>query len=143
MAKAKMKATKKTKSKVKAKVKAKVVKPKTNKLKGFGRGYNVVLVNKTFNFGGGPELYEVYEVSGPKVEGARIFVDEDSVRAFIGECDMDNVQVKALNGKSYGGIMARQVMREHKDLMAEKDLPELTTDLPEKCDKTSIEDIDA
>lgn len=150
MAKAKMKVTKKRTNKVKAntKTKAGIRKRKTDvpagkKLKGFGRGYTVMLVNKTFNFGSGPCEYEVYELSGPKVGTPRIFVDEASVKIFIDYCDRNSVEEKALSGKSYGGVMARQVIKEHADLVAEKDLPELNTELADKCDKTSIEDIDA
>lgn len=144
----KVKANTKTKAKAKkrttTKHKVKATAPKVGKrLRGFGRGYNVVLTNKTYNFGSGNDLYEVYEVSGPKVEGTRVFVDEESVRSFIDKCDTENVIAKALSGKSYGGIMARSIIKEMKDMEAAGDLPELNTELPEKCDKTSVEDIDA
>ena len=147
MAKAKMKATNKKLNKNKTrKVKAtkpKATKPKTSRVRGFGRGYNVELKNKRYNFGNGNALYEVYEVSGPKVEGKRIFVDEASVRLFIERCESEHTQVKALSGKTYGGPMARGVIKEMKDMEAAKDLPEINTELPDKCDKHSIEDIDA
>lgn len=142
MAKAKMKATKKKVNKNKTR-KVKANKPKTSRVRGFGRGYNVELKNKKFNFGDGNALYEVYIVSGPKVDGTRIFVDEDSVRLFIERCEMEHTEVRALAGKTYGGPMARGVIKEMKDMEAAKDLPEINTELPDKCDKTSIEDIDA
>lgn len=140
----KVKANTKTKAKAKTKRKAKATAPVAGKkLRGFGRGYNVVLTNKTYNFGNGNELYEVYEVSGPKVEGTRIFVDEESVRLFIEKCDTENVIARALSGKTYGGPMARTVIKEMADMKAASDLPEMSTELPERCDKTSVEDIDA
>jgi hypothetical protein len=153
MAKAKMKASKrntkvkantKTKAKAKTKRKVKVETPiDGKKIRGFGRGYNVVITEKVFNFGNGADTYEVYEVSGPKVDGTRIFVDEDSVKSFIGLCDTENVIVKALSGKSHGGMLARGIIKEMADMKAAADLPEINTELPEKCDKTSVEDIDA
>ena len=140
----KVKANTKTKAKAKTKRKVKATTPVTGKkLRGFGRGYNVVLANRTYNFGGGNDLYEVYEVSGPKVEGTRVFVDEESVRMFIQTCDTENVIAKALSGKTYGGPMARTVIKEMADMKAAEDLPEMNTELPERCDKTSVEDIDA
>ena len=142
MAKAKMKVTKKKVNTNKTR-KVKVSKPKTARVRGFGRGYNVELKNKRYNFGSGDALYEVYEVSGPKVEGKRVFVDEASVRLFIERNEMEVAEVRALSGKTYGGPMARGVIKEMKDMEAAKDLPEINTELPDKCDKTSIEDIDA
>jgi len=147
MAKAKMKVTKKntvkkTTSKVKG-TKPKTPKAKSSRIRGFGRGYNVELKNKKYNFGDGNHMYEVYEVSGPKVEGKRVFVDEDSVKLFIERNEMEVAEVKALNGKTFGGPLARGIIKEMKDMEAAKDLPEMNTELPEKCDKSSIEDIDA
>lgn len=140
----KVKANTKTKAKAKTKRKVKATTPVTGKkIRGFGRGYNVVLANRTYNFGGGNALYEVYEVSGPKVEGTRVFVDEESVRLFIQTCEAENVIAKALSGKTYGGPMARTIIKEMADMKAASDLPEINTELPERCDKTSVEDIDA
>jgi hypothetical protein len=147
MAKAKMKVTKKKVNtnktrKVKA-TKPKVPKANGNRVRGFGRGYNVELTTRKYNFGNGNTLYEVYEVSGPKVAGRRIFVDEESVKLFIERNEMEVAEDRALAGKTYGGPMARGVIKEMKDMEASKDLPEINTELPDKCDKHSIEDIDA
>ena len=44
------------------------------------RGYKAIVKNKKFNFGAGKHIYEVIELSGPKMDKPRIFVDETSVR---------------------------------------------------------------
>ena len=56
---------------------------KVKEIKGLKRGYKAVVKNKKFDFGGGKHIYEVIELSGPKMDRTRIFVDEDSVRLFI------------------------------------------------------------
>lgn len=53
------------------------------------RGYKAVVKNKKFNFGDGKHIYEVIELSGPKMDKPRIFVDEESVRKYIGELDIE------------------------------------------------------
>lgn len=53
------------------------------------RGYKAIIKNKKFNFGDGKHVYEVIELSGPKMDRTRIFVDEDSVRKYIGEIDAE------------------------------------------------------
>jgi hypothetical protein len=53
------------------------------------RGYKAVVKNKKFNFGDGKHIYEVIELSGPKMDKPRIFVDEASVRKYIGELDIE------------------------------------------------------
>jgi len=53
------------------------------------RGYKAVVKNKKFNFGDGKHVYEVIELSGPKMDKPRIFVDETSVRKYIGELDIE------------------------------------------------------
>jgi hypothetical protein len=53
---------------------------KTNEIKLGKRGYKAVVKNKKFNFGDGKHIYEVIELSGPKMDKPRIFVDETSVR---------------------------------------------------------------
>lgn len=54
------------------------------------RGYKAVVKNKKFNFGDGTHIYEVIELSGPKMDKPRIFVDEDSVRKYVGEIEADS-----------------------------------------------------
>lgn len=53
------------------------------------RGYKAIVKNKKFNFGDGKHVYEVIELSGPKMDKPRIFVDEESVRKYIGEIDAE------------------------------------------------------
>jgi len=53
------------------------------------RGYKAVVKNKKFNFGDGKHIYEVIELSGPKMDKPRIFVDETSVRKYIGELEVE------------------------------------------------------
>ena len=53
------------------------------------RGYKAIVKNKKFNFGDGVHIYEVIELSGPKMDRPRIFVDEESVRKYVGELDAE------------------------------------------------------
>ena len=53
------------------------------------RGYKAVVKNKKFNFGDGKHIYEVIELSGPKMDKPRIFVDEESVRKYVGEVETE------------------------------------------------------
>ena len=53
------------------------------------RGYKAVVKNKKFNFGDGKHIYEVIELSGPKMDKPRIFVDEESVRKYVGEVEAE------------------------------------------------------
>jgi hypothetical protein len=53
------------------------------------RGYKAVVKNKKFNFGDGKHIYEVIELSGPKMDKTRIFVDEESVRKYVGEVEAE------------------------------------------------------
>lgn len=53
------------------------------------RGYKAIVKNKKFNFGDGTHIYEVIELSGPKMDKARIFVDEESVRKYVGEIEAE------------------------------------------------------
>jgi hypothetical protein len=58
------------------------------------RGYKAVVKNKKFNFGDGTHIYEVIELSGPKMDKTRIFVDEESARQFVNEIESENKLVK-------------------------------------------------
>jgi hypothetical protein len=62
---------------------------KTNEIKLGKRGYKAIVKNKKFNFGDGKHIYEVIELSGPKMDKPRIFVDEESVRKYIGEIEVE------------------------------------------------------
>lgn len=53
------------------------------------RGYKAIVKNKKFNFGDGTHIYEVIELSGPKMDRTRIFVDEESVRKYVGEIEAE------------------------------------------------------
>ena len=58
-------------------------KSKSKTLKGLKRGYVATMKTKVFNFGEGRHKYEVYELSGPKMDKPRYFVDELSVRMWV------------------------------------------------------------
>ena len=62
---------------------------KTNEIKLGKRGYKAVVKNKKFNFGDGKHIYEVIELSGPKMDKPRIFVDEESVRKYVGDIEVE------------------------------------------------------
>jgi len=64
-------------------------KSKVKEIKLGKRGYKAVVKNKKFNFGDGKHIYEVIELSGPKMDRPRIFVDEESVRKYVGEIDAE------------------------------------------------------
>jgi hypothetical protein len=58
------------------------------------RGYKAIVKNKKFNFGEGRCNYEVIELSGPKMDKTRIFVDEESVRLFVEQMESENKHIK-------------------------------------------------
>ena len=64
-------------------------KSKVKEIKLGKRGYKALVKNKKFNFGDGVHIYEVIELSGPKMDKPRIFVDEASVRKYIGELEVE------------------------------------------------------
>jgi hypothetical protein len=61
------------------------------------RGYKAIVKNKKFNFGDGKHIYEVIELSGPKMDKPRIFVDEESVRKYVGELEVETKMDKLEN----------------------------------------------
>ena len=91
---------------------------KTNEIKLGKRGYKAVVKNKKFNFGDGKHVYEVIELSGPKMDKPRIFVDEASVRKYIGEVEtetkMDKLETSliknVLSKKDKKELLASKVM---------------------------------
>ena len=64
-------------------------KSKVKEIKLGKRGYKAIVKNKKFNFGDGKHVYEVIELSGPKMDKPRIFVDEESVRKYVGEIEVE------------------------------------------------------
>ena len=86
------------------------------------RGYKAVVKNKKFNFGDGKHIYEVIELSGPKMDKPRIFVDEESVRKYIGELDVETKMTK-LENSLIGNVLSK---KEKKELVASKSLSAIT-----------------
>ena len=127
---------KSTKTKVKAR-KPKAVEPKAP------RGYRITKVVRPLNGEGLNGDYELYELTGKKLAEPKRFVSYEHALKFIGTIEQDVIQHKALIGKTHGGMLGRGIMAETKDLKAGTELPELNTELPERCDKTSVEDTDA
>ena len=89
---------------------------KTNEIKLGKRGYKAVVKNKKFNFGDGKHIYEVIELSGPKLDKPRIFVDEDSVRLFVERFEAENKSVK-LETSLLKNVVSK---KEKKELLASK-----------------------
>jgi hypothetical protein len=131
--------TKVVKAKPKAAVKPAVVKP-TAKAKP-PRGYTITPVQRELTLNGEKGLYDLFALEGPKMDKTRYFVDEASAKKYIAYNDSDAVAVVALSGKGFQHI--KGVVSAHKDLLDAALMPELDTNLPDKCDKTSIEDTDA
>jgi len=84
---------------------------KTNEIKLGKRGYKAVVKNKKFNFGDGKHIYEVIELSGPKMDKPRIFVDEASVRKYIGELDIE-IKMDKLETSLIKNVLSKKDKRE-------------------------------
>ena len=98
---------------------------KVKEIKGLKRGYKATIKNKKFNFGDGKHIYEVIELTGPKMDKPRIFVDEDSVRLFID-------QKEGISGleKAFTNAVKRATSKsERKEMQAAKELRQLVPDL--------------
>ena len=89
---------------------------KTNEIKLGKRGYKAVVKNKKFNFGEGKHIYEVIELSGPKMDKPRIFVDEESVRKYIGELDIE-MKMDKLETSLIKNVLSK---KDKKELLASK-----------------------
>jgi hypothetical protein len=89
---------------------------KTNEIKLGKRGYKAVVKNKKFNFGDGKHIYEVIELSGPKMDKPRIFVDEASVRKYIGELEVETKMDK-LETSLIKNVLSK---KDKKELLASK-----------------------
>ena len=80
------------------------------------RGYKAIVKNKKFNFGDGKHIYEVIELSGPKMDKPRIFVDEESVRKYIGELDIE-MKMDKLETSLIKNVLSK---KDKKELLASK-----------------------
>ena len=80
------------------------------------RGYTAIVKNKKFNFGDGKHIYEVIELSGPKMDKPRIFVDEASVRKYIGELDIE-IKMDKLENSLIKNVLSKN---EKKNLISSK-----------------------
>jgi hypothetical protein len=122
------KATAKVKATATTKKKTTTAKPAVKRAgPKFKRGYKVTLVNKELVLDGVRDLYELYEVTGPKVDKTRWFVDEESVQLFIAKCEQSHIEANALAGK--GHQFVKGVISETKELMAASELPELNSEV--------------
>jgi hypothetical protein len=122
------KATAKVKATATTKKKTTTAKPAVKRAgPKFKRGYKVTLINKELVLNGTKDLYELYEVTGPKVDKTRWFVDEESVQLFIAKCEQSHIEANALAGK--GHQFVKGVISETKELMAASELPELNSEV--------------
>ena len=80
------------------------------------RGYKAIVKNKKFNFGDGKHIYEVIELSGPKMDKPRIFVDEESVRKYVGDIEIETKMDK-LENSLIKNVLSK---KEKKELLASK-----------------------
>ena len=94
---------------------------KTNEIKLGKRGYKAIVKNKKFNFGDGKHIYEVIELSGPKMDKPRIFVDETSVRKYIGELEVETKMDK-LETSLIKNVLTK---KEKREALASKDLTDM------------------
>ena len=98
-------------------------KSKAKTLKGLKRGYIATMKTKIFNFGEGRHKYEVYELTGPKMDKPRYFVDELSVRMFVNA----NENEAALTKQFDNAVKRATSKSERREMQAAKELSELTS----------------
>ena len=96
-------------------------KTKLKEIKGLKRGYKAVVKNKKFDFGDGKHVYEVIELSGPKMDRTRVFVDEDSVRLFINKQE----GIAGLEKAFTSAVKRASTKSERKEMLASKEIGEL------------------
>ena len=96
-------------------------KSKIKEIKLGKRGYKAIVKNKKFNFGDGKHIYEVIELSGPKMDKPRIFVDETSVRKYIGELEVETKMDK-LETSLIKNVLTK---KEKREALASKDLTDM------------------
>ena len=96
-------------------------KSKVKEIKLGKRGYKAVVKNKKFNFGDGKHIYGVIELSGPKMDKPRIFVDETSVRKYIGELEVETKMDK-LETSLIKNVLSK---KDKKEVLASKELSDM------------------
>ena len=96
-------------------------KVKVKEIKLGKRGYKAIVKNKKFNFGDGKHVYEVIELSGPKMDRPRIFVDEESVRKYVGEVETETKMDK-LETSLIKNVLSK---KEKKEALASKELSDM------------------
>jgi hypothetical protein len=89
-------------------------KVKVKEIKLGKRGYKAVVKNKKLNFGDGKHIYEVIELSGPKMDKVRMFVDEESVRKYVADIDADT-KMNKLENSLIKNVLSK---KEKKELLA-------------------------
>lgn len=75
------------------------------------RGYKAVVKNKKLNFGDGTHIYEIIELSGPKMDKPRMFVDEESVRKYVGEVETE-MKMDKLETSLIKNVLSKKEKRE-------------------------------
>lgn len=106
------------------------------------RGYKIEKVIRPLTLNGRTDMYELYELTGTKLPAAKLFVSYEYALEHIKTFEAELLRQKALAGKVHGGPMARGVIAEQSELMAQSELPELETGI-ERPAKVAIEDVDA
>ena len=96
-------------------------KSKVKEIKLGKRGYKAIVKNKKFNFGDGKHIYEVIELSGPKMDKPRIFVDEESVRKYVGDIEVE-MKMDKLENSLIKNVLSK---REKKEVLASKELSDM------------------
>ena len=96
-------------------------KSKVKEIKLGKRGYKAIVKNKKFNFGDGKHLYEVIELSGPKMDKTRIFVDEESVRKYVGDIEVE-MKMDKLENSLIKNVLSK---KDKKEVLASKELSDM------------------
>ena len=96
-------------------------KSKVKEIKLGKRGYKAVVKNKKFNFGDGKHIYEVIELSGPKMDKPRIFVDEESVRKYVGDIEVE-MKMDKLENSLIKNVLSK---KDKKEVLASKELSDM------------------
>ena len=96
-------------------------KSKVKEIKLGKRGYKAVVKNKKFNFGDGKHIYEVIELSGPKMDRTRIFVDEESVRKYVGDIEVE-MKMDKLENSLIKNVLSK---KDKKEVLASKELSDI------------------
>lgn len=85
------------------------------------RGYKAIVKNKKFNFGDGKHIYEVIELTGPKMDKPRIFVDEESVRLYVNRSETESNLEKTFTN----AVKRASTKKELREMQAQKEIEEL------------------